>query len=286
MRLTSTASTLRNVLTAFSLAAGLVSVAAPASSAVQGTGWLRLAHLSPNTPAVDVYLYSFGNSRARVVLRHVKYGTVSPYLRARAGVYTVAMRSAGAAASSAPVLSTAVNVRAGDAYTVAGMGPAKGLRLKVLSERLTTPKGHAMIRVIQASKREHMVTVRAGSDLIGKDLRFATATGYHAVPHGTLAVRAAGQTEHAASTLTLRSGTIHTLVVLDQPGQLKIDNLEDAAGSKVVSPIAPDTGFGGTAPGPGSPAVAWLAFVTAGMLIAASGLIRFRRSRRPVPSMR
>src|SRR5207245_1012706 len=105
---------IRNVIAACALSVGLVSVAIPATSAAPGTGWLRLAHLSPNTPAVDVYLYSAGNAQARIVLRHVKYGTVSPYLRAHAGEYTVAMRPAGAAASSAPVLSTGVRVRAGD----------------------------------------------------------------------------------------------------------------------------------------------------------------------------
>ena len=83
----------RNVIAACALSVGLVSIATPATSAAQGTGWLRLAHLSPNTPAVDVYLYSAGNPRARVVLRHVAYGTVSPYLRAQAGEYTVAMRA-------------------------------------------------------------------------------------------------------------------------------------------------------------------------------------------------
>src|ERR1700693_1671047 len=38
---------------------------ASAASATTGTGWIRLAHLSPKTPAVDVYLYSFGNSHAQ-----------------------------------------------------------------------------------------------------------------------------------------------------------------------------------------------------------------------------
>ena len=125
----------RNVIAACALSTcalsiGLVSVATPATPAAQRIGWLRLAHLSPNTPPVDVYLYSAGNPAARLVLRHVAYGTVSPYLRAQAGLYTVAMRPAGAAASTAPVLSTSVPVRAGDAYTVAGMGPARGLRLR------------------------------------------------------------------------------------------------------------------------------------------------------------
>jgi len=284
MRLTPTLSSARNVIAACALSAGLVAVAAPATSAAPGTGWLRLAHLSPNTPAVDVYLYSAGDPKARVVLRHVAYGTVSPYLQAQAGQYTVAMRPSGAAASSAPVLSTGVRVHAGTAYTVAGMGPAKGLRLQVMRDKLTTPKGHALIRVIQASMREHQVTVRAGSALIGKNLIFASTTSYRPVLHGDLAVRATGETEHAVSTLSLQAGTIHTLVVLDEPGHLRIDNLEDAAASRPIT-VPPDTGMGGTAPARNS-GMAWLAFVTAGLLIAASGLMRLRRGRGPAPSPR
>ena len=84
-----------------------------ASSATTGTGWIRLAHLSPNTPAVDVYLYSFGNPNAMIVLHHVAYGTVSPYESVQAGDYSVAMRATGASPSSQPVLSTSVTIAAG-----------------------------------------------------------------------------------------------------------------------------------------------------------------------------
>src|SRR6201996_7535635 len=62
---------------------------ASAATAATGTGWVRLAHLSPNTPAVDVYLYSFGDSSAMQVLHHVAYGTVSSYESIKAGDYTV-----------------------------------------------------------------------------------------------------------------------------------------------------------------------------------------------------
>ena len=286
MKLTSRLAVVRNVLAAGALSAGLLSISVPATSAAPAIGWLRLAHLSPNTPAVDVYLYSLGNPHARLVLRHVSYGTVSPYLKAAAGTYAVAMRPAGAAPSSAPVLSTAVHVRAGDAYTVAGMGPASGLRLQVLDDRLTSPRGSVMIRVIQASMREHLVTVRAGADLLGRNLAFATATSYRAVSRGRIIVRAVGSTERALNRLNLQAGTIHTLVVLDEPGRLRIDNLEDAAGSKVLPAGAPATGLGGTAPPQKSSGVTWLAFVSAGLLIAASGLVRFRRGRRPEISLR
>src|ERR1700732_4272854 len=91
------------LLGAFVLSSGLLAGAASAASAApaaSATGWIRLAHLSPNTPAVDVYLYSFGNPSAMTVLKHVAYGTVSPYLKVASGEYTVAMRGAGAAAGS------------------------------------------------------------------------------------------------------------------------------------------------------------------------------------------
>jgi len=90
------------LLAASALLLGLPAAAtAFASSATTGTGWIRLAHLSPNTPAVDVYLYSAGNSNAQIVLHHVAYGTVSPYEPVTAGDYSAAMRATGASPTSA-----------------------------------------------------------------------------------------------------------------------------------------------------------------------------------------
>src|SRR6202451_4474098 len=86
-------------------AGGTVIASLAPASASGGSGWLRLAHLSPNTPAVDVYLYSFHNPNAMIVLHHVAYGTISGFEKVPSGVYTVAMRGAGASPSSAPVLS-------------------------------------------------------------------------------------------------------------------------------------------------------------------------------------
>ena len=126
---------------AASASAATTSTASTASTAATGTGWIRLAHFSPNTPAVDVYLYSFGDASAQIVLHHVAYGDASPYEQVPTGDYTVAMRAAGASATSSPVLSASVDVAAGHAYTVAGLGPESGLRLQVLDDELTTPPG-------------------------------------------------------------------------------------------------------------------------------------------------
>src|SRR5258708_597470 len=180
----------------FGLAAltlGLLAGAAPASPP-PGSGGLRRGHLAPKTPAGDRYLSTCHNSNALIVAHHVAYGTISGYQKVPAGEYTVAMRAAGADASSAPVIPATVNVAPGAAYTVAGMGPAKGLRLRVLRDRLTTPKGKALVRIIQASLRQHQVTVRAGHSVIARNVAFASVTGYKVVSPGTCNVSAAGRT--------------------------------------------------------------------------------------------
>jgi hypothetical protein len=260
------------------LTLGLLAGAAPASAS-SGFGWLRLAHLSPNTPPVDVYLYSFHNPKALIVVHHVAYGTISGYQKVPAGEYTVAMRAAGAAASSPPVISTTVNVAPGAAYTVAGTGPAKGLQLTVLHDRLTTPKGKALVRIIQASLREHQVTVRAGHSVIAHNVAFGSVTHYKVVTPGSWKVSAAGRTERTSSTITLAAGTIHTIVVLDSPADIRLDDLVDAAGSKIVPTGAPATGFGGTASRPAHSDLPWAALVGAGVLLSFAG---YRRARRPI----
>ena len=159
-------------------------VSAATASAATGTGWIRLAHLSPNTPAVDVYLYSFGDSSAQIVLHHVAYGTVSPYEQVPAGDYTVAMRAAGAAATSAPVLSASVDVTSGRAYTVAGLGPESGLRLQVLDDQLATPSGKALVRVIQASLKQSVVSVNWGGQVLNGSLKFGSVSSYQTVSPG------------------------------------------------------------------------------------------------------
>ena len=258
------------------LALGLLAGAAPASAS-QGSGWLRLAHLSPNTPAVDVYLYSFHNSKALIVVHHVAYGTISGYQKIPAGEYTVAMRAAGASPTSAPVISTTVNIEPGGAYTVAGLGPAKGLRLQVLRDRLTTPKGKALVRIIQASLRQHLVTLRAGHAVLARHVQFGSVTAYKVVAPGTWNVSADGRTDRTSSQITLAAGTIHTIVVLDDPGHLALDDLVDAAGSKVAPAGAPATGLGGTAPSPRHSDLPWLALIGAGALLGVAGITKARR---------
>jgi len=281
MRFPRTIRRITMLLAAAALLLGVpAAVAAHASSTGTGTGWIRLAHLSPNTPAVDVYLYSFGNSNAQIVLHHVTYGTVSPYEAVAAGDYSVAMRAAGASATSSPVLSTSVTVAADRAYTVAGMGPESGLRLVVMDDDLTTPSGKSLVRVIQASLKQQTVkfTCSCGGTLASK-ASFASVTSYAPIPPGTWTMAAIGSSEKASLPVSLVAGTVHTEVVLDGSNGLEILNLEDAAGAGLPPAGGVTTGFGGTAGhGPGSP-VPWAVLIGAGSLLALTGGLRLRRRR-------
>ncbi len=272
------------LLAACALLTGWLAAAAPAAlaspAAHQATGYLRLAHLSPNTPPVNVYLYSVGDSNAMVVVHHVAYGTVSHYQTIPVGDYTVAMRAAGKPSSSPPVLSTTVKIQAGHAYTVAGVGPAAGLRLAVLHDTLTTPKGRSLVRVIQASLIEKKVTVTAGGKMLASNLPFGSVTSYVSVAPGTADVKAAGGTMSTSKNVSLAADTTHTIVVLDDPGHLTIDPLTDAAGSNALPSGGPATGFGGMAPRPGSSPLPWVAAMAFGALVAVAAATRLRGRRR------
>ena len=280
MRLLRRAAWLGTITTLLGGAAVLVAVTSPAASAVPAAapdGWVRIAHLSPQAPAMDMYVYPFGDPGRPVVLKDVSYGAVSAYMAVSPGQYTVAMRGFGAPASSKPALTTSFMVEAGSAYTLAALGPDPGLRTEVLKDQMTTPAGKAVVRVLQASLKQHLVTVSYGPAVLARQLAFGTATSYTAVSPGAQTVRFTASGQHAATPVTLAAGTVHTIVVLDDSSGLKVDAVTDAAGSQAMPKGAVLAGFGGTAPRPPASPAPWLVLIAAGVLLAAAGLARLRR---------
>ena len=250
-----------------------------AASAASLDGWVRIAHLSPQAPAMDMYMYPFGDPSQATILRDVAYGDVSAYMALSPGQYTVAMRGFGAQASSAPALTTSFMVGARTAYTLAALGPDPGLRVAVLQDQMSTPTGKALVRVFQASLKDPVVTVSYGPDVIARQLTFGSATSYTAVSPGAQTVRFTASGADAAMSVTLAADTVHTIVVLDGSSGLKVDNLTDAAGSQIMPAGGADTGFGGTAPRPPADPVPWLLVIAAGSLLTATGLVGLRRTR-------
>src|SRR5262245_18696040 len=84
-------------------------VAVPVPAAAQTGAFLRLAHLSPDTPNVDVTVSAFGTPDGAQVVRGVGYGDMSAYQRIAPGSYTFAMRPAGADPTTDPVISATLD---------------------------------------------------------------------------------------------------------------------------------------------------------------------------------
>ena len=280
MRLLRRLARLAMITTMLGSTAALVVAASPAASAAPAAGpdgWIRIAHLSPEAPAMDMYLYPFGNPGQPIVLKDVSYGAVSAYMAVSPGQYTVAMRGFGAPASSKPALTTSFMVGAGAAYTLAALGPDPGLRTEVLKDQMTTPAGKAVdpgpAGLAQAASGDGQV--RAG--LLARQLGFGSATSYTAVSPGAQVVRFTTPGEHTAMPVTLAAGSVHTIVVLDDSSGLKIDAVTDAAGSQIMPKGAVAAGFGGTAPHPPANPAPWLVMIAAGALLTTAGLARLRR---------
>jgi hypothetical protein len=263
-------------LVPLSLALVLMGAAPPA--AAQATGWIRWGNWSPSAPDFDIYLNSFGGN-GMTVIRHVRYGHVSVYRAIPAGQYTVAMRDSGVAATTPPMLSASVQVTPGMAFTIVSMGPASHLGVQVLKETMMSSPGKALVRVVQESVAQHRVTVNADGRALGGPLQLGSYTGFLTVSPGWQAIHATGYSATATSHLLLRANTIHTLVVLDNQGGLRIHNLQDAVGSRAMPIGGAATGLGGTAPKPGTSPDPWLAIMAGGGLLAGLGLIRLRRNR-------
>ncbi len=279
MRLRKNTARLATIALLLGSTAVLTAPAASAAPAAMQDGWVRCAHLSPNAPAMDIYMYPFGDPGHPTVLRHVAYGGVSPYMAVGPGQYTVAMRAFGAPASSPPVLATTFMVSARTAYTVAGIGPDQALREEVLQDQMMAPMGKALVRVIQASLKEHLVTVSYGPDVLARQLAFGAATSYAAVSPGARRVQFTALGAHAAMPVKVAAETVHTIVVLDGSSGLKVDALTDAVGSQAMPMGGVDTGLGGTAPRPPADPAPWLLTIAAGTLLTGAALRRQLRAR-------
>ena len=261
------------LLGGFAAVIAALSPAASAAPLAAQDGWVRIAHLSPEAPAMDMYLYPFGDPAHPTVLRDVSYGDVSAYMALGPGQYTVAMRGFDAPASSKPALVSSFMVSAKTAYTVAALGPDPGLRVEVLDDQMTTPRGKTLVRVVQASLKEDRVTVSYGSKPLANQLTFSSVTPYTAVSPGLHVVEVSASGEHTTMSLGLTADTVHTIVVLDDSSGLKADELTDAVGTEVMPKGAAATGLGGTAPRPPADLAPWLLLLLAGALLTAAGVV-------------
>jgi len=268
---------------ALAVLATIVLTASPATAA--GDGYVRLAHLSPDTPAVDVYLKSESGAVKDQTFPGVAYGAMSEYLRLPVGTYSVAMRKAGADPSTKPVLTTQVTVETGGAYTVAGVGRYADLGLRVLRDDLKLPDpSESKVRIIQASVTAPVLDVKVNNGpTIADGVQFATTTNYREVKPGTwtVTVEPSGGGESSTLPCTLGAGSVYSLLVLDAENGGLTTELHIDAGRQGTMPLGGiATGEGGTQPESPMPMALLVAAIAA--VVTGGAVVAIRR--RPQPA--
>jgi len=219
------------------------------------SGFLRVGHLAPDVGPVDVSLTRADGGTA-TVLRTAPYGAFTPYQTLTPGFYTVAMRPAGAAAATEPMLSAPVTVDKGKAYTLLATGTRDALKTSLINDDLTKPPTDtSRVRLVQGSTAAPTLTVTAvGGPTLSRDLAYGQATGYANVPQGrwTLQVLTPEGSEAmtSAPVVDLAAGSVNSLLVTNAPGGgFAITPVVDAKG--IDPAMAPtggiQTGLGGTA---------------------------------------
>lgn len=234
---------------------------------------VRLAHLSPDTPEVDIYVTAPESEDEELVLANVAYAQASDYFPLDPGFYSFVMRPAGAAASEPGVLTLSAEVEAGQAYTFAALGRSSDLQNTILVDSLEPPAaGRTNVRFIQAAASLPTADVSAvdGPD-VATGVRFTASTEYASVPAGawTLQVSASGEEEPVAqSEAVLAAGTVVSLFLVDAPGGgVELSSLVDAGGT-AVTPEGPIP-TGGAGPR-GAGWAWWLPVVAIGVALLAA----------------
>ncbi|TDP91029.1 DUF4397 domain-containing protein [Labedaea rhizosphaerae] len=268
-------------IAALLLAGSIAFLGAPAANAANvaaPTSYVRLAHLSPDTPAVDVTVTAFGKPASAQTIKGVKYGDMSGYQRVATGTYSIAMRPAGADPKTPPVISATLHATQGHAYTVAGLGKFASLALRVLDDDIALPPaGQAKMRVVNAAPTAGRLTIQRDSTPVITDAAFGQASPYSLVQagEGKLTVRPQSAPDTSLP-VTLAAGGVYTVLVLEHDNTLSAQVRLDAKGAQVVPNGPVETGYGGTASvsGPTSTSTLNLIVLLGVVIAACAGLLR------------
>ena len=193
------------------------------ASAQSGDAQVRIAHFSPDAPAVDVYV------DAKKVSNNVPYEKASNYLALPAGNHVVEIRATGTAPDSAPAIRASLDVVAGKAYTVAAVGKLASIQGKAYTDDNTPPPaGKVKLRVLHNAPDIARIDVAVkGGATVASKLVFPEASAYSTMDPGTydIEVRTAGTTTVLlASTVVLQPGGVYTVAAIggaDKPPKLR-----------------------------------------------------------------
>jgi hypothetical protein len=182
----------RTVYTAY--ATGFAGGGSPALNAIvsqdASTAWVKVAHLSPDAPNVDVWV------DGQVAFTNIAFEELTDYAPLPFGPRLIQVEPTGSMGAGPFVISATVDLSAGTDYTIAAVGELASIEPLVLEDDNTIPaKGMSHIRFVHASPDAPAVdiTLTDGTVLFG-DYEFKESSPYLPVSAGTydLEVRLAG----------------------------------------------------------------------------------------------
>ena len=221
--------------------------AAPEPEPEPADGRVRVAHMSPNAPNVDVYL------NGDAVLEDVAFGAVSGYLSVPAGDHDVTITPAGA--PDTEVFSGTVPVAAETDYTITASGeigedadqPFEPLIVEDDNSSLDDDTARLQAFHVSPDAPAVDITAASGDVVLFDGVEYGQA-GVVEVDAGTYTVEIRGDTESndgdvvASYELTLESGTVYSafaagyLTPDDEPGDQPFNLLVSTADGRGPAP--------------------------------------------------
>ncbi len=183
------------------------------ASAQAGTSKLRIAHFSPDAPAIDVYFD--GVKR----LTNVQYEKHSNYLDLPSGKHKIEVRATGNAATVPAVVAADIDLAPNSAYTLAAIGELAEIKGQLYTDDTSAPDaGKVKLRVLHTAPEVGPVdvAVKGGQELAAK-LAYPDASPYITLDPGKydVEVRATGSTTAVlASTVVLQEGGVYTVAAI------------------------------------------------------------------------
>ena len=202
----------------------LALIASPAAFADDHATLVRVAHLSPDAPAVDIWL------DGGVVLNDVPYKTVSNYLELPSGSHRIQITPSGE--TKPVVIDAIVQFESDKAYTVAAVGflGKDSLEPLVLVDDRFTMMEQAKLRFVHTSPDAPGVDVgQTDGSVVFGDVAFGESSMYAQLPAGNydLEVRVAGTMDVALALpdVELNQGTNYTVFAIGSLEEGTLDAL-------------------------------------------------------------
>ena len=236
----------------------------PAYAQTPATGLLRVGHLSPTTPAVDVYVTADGAAPATTPeARGAAYGAVTGYETLAPGRYTVAMRPAGSPAAGPPAVTSTVDVAADSAQSLMFFDTGSGgvVQGEVLADNRSAPAaGAGLIRVIQGAQGVGPVDIEAvDGPRLATALAYGTATEYRSVAAKPWDVTVVAGSDTVQANLVVADGSVTTVLLSRNPAGVLtatpvVDSVPASTPAAPTTPAIPVRPKGGVGAGGGGTA--------------------------------